>query len=551
MPEELTARRSLRTKFAAIVLCLVVLSLILIVGNLYLLAKVQGDAASMALLAGGRSRCFEQLYLVRRLAHAPEDERAALTARIRASIKAVDQRPKLLRDGDVSRGVPPNDDPRVLRESDERTAIWQGEVRPLLVKITNDPSAATPELLAALDSVMTSYADNVEEGERLFRHTADEKVSRLWSLQLAFGLAAVLIMTPLFIISQSVTRRLSVLSGITRRIAAGEFGVAVPLNGDDEVAELGVSFNTMTENLRTMIETESHGRRQLEEVLLAVRETSASLTSAAAEILAGTSQQASGAQEQAAAVTQTVSTVDEVLQTSEQAAQRAKAVAEASQQSVEFGKAGRNAVDQAIGSMGTVKGQVESIAESILSLAEQAQAIGDIISAVSDIAEQTNLLALNAAIEASRAGEHGRGFSVVASEVKALADQAKKATAKVRDILSQIQKATNGAVMATEQGAKSVNETIKVVNQTGDTIRLLAETITQASQAAIQIAALAGQQVTGMSQIHQAMRDVNQVTTQSLAATQQTERAAEDLNKLGNKLKELLGEEVRRRGAER
>src|SRR5690349_2271558 len=98
MSEERTVRRSLRTKFAAIVLCLIALSLVLIVGNLYLLAKVQGDASSMAVLAGGRARCFEQLYLVRRLAQAPADERAPLITRIRASIKAVDQRPKLLRD---------------------------------------------------------------------------------------------------------------------------------------------------------------------------------------------------------------------------------------------------------------------------------------------------------------------------------------------------------------------------------------------------------------------------------------------------------------------
>src|SRR5207245_6843068 len=111
--------------------------------------------------------------------------------------------------------------------------------------------------------------------------------------------------------------------------------------------------------------------------------------------------------------------------------------------------------------------QVESTGENILALAEQAQAISQIISSVNDIAEQTNLLALNAAIEASRAGEHGKGFSVVAAEVKSLADQSKKATAQVRQILGEIQKATNTAVLSTEQVTKGVASAGNVAGEAG------------------------------------------------------------------------------------
>ena len=276
-------------------------------------------------------------------------------------------------------------------------------------------------------------------------------------------------------------------------------------------------------------------------ITVSVGELTNNLASSTAEILAGTTQQASGAQEQAAAVTETVATVDEVVQTSEQAAQRAKAVAESSQRAVEVGKAGRRAVDETVTAMGAVKEQSESIAESILALAEQAQAIGEIIATVNDIAEQTNLLALNAAIEASRAGEQGKGFAVVAGEIKALADQSKKATGQVRQILGEIQKATNSSVLLTEEGTKSVAAALKAVSQAGETIKALAETITEAAQAATQIAASAGQQATGMSQIHQAMKNVNQVTNQNLASTKQAERAAQDLNALGVKLKQLVG----------
>jgi methyl-accepting chemotaxis protein len=154
-----------------------------------------------------------------------------------------------------------------------------------------------------------------------------------------------------------------------------------------------------------------------------VRSTVDALASTSAEILAGATQQAASMRQQASAVAEAVSTVDEVLQTSEHAAQRANAVADSSQRAAEVGAARRQSVHNTVAMKEGVREQSRAIAESILALSERAQAIGEIIAAVNDIAEQTNLLALNASIEASRAGEHGSAFSVVAGEIKALADQ--------------------------------------------------------------------------------------------------------------------------------
>ena len=225
-----------------------------------------------------------------------------------------------------------------------------------------------------------------------------------------------------------------------------------------------------------------------------------------------------------------MTTVDQVTQTAAQAAQRARGVGEAVSRTLEIGQTGRQAVDDSIAALEKLQEQVESTAESILMLAEQAQAIGEIIATVNDIAEQTNLLALNAAIEASRAGEHGRGFAVVAGEVKALADQSKKATTQVRQILGEIQKATNTAVLSTEEVTKGVSVTTAVASQAGETIKTLTETLTETAQAATQIVASAGQQATGMSQIHQAMKNLDQVARQNLVAIRQVEQAAQNLN---------------------
>jgi methyl-accepting chemotaxis protein len=278
-----------------------------------------------------------------------------------------------------------------------------------------------------------------------------------------------------------------------------------------------------------------------------LKETTGVLASSAAEILAATTQQAAGARETSAAVMQTSTTVDEVSQTADHAAERARAVADSAQRAADIGKSGRRAVEESVAAMSGVKEQVESIADSILALAEQAQAIGAIISTVNEIAEQTNLLALNAAVEAARAGEQGRGFAVVAGEVRNLAARSKQATVQVSQILSEIQRATGTAVMTTERGTQHVAAGVRQVTEAGETIRTLVDAISESAQAAAQIVASAGQQAIGMTQIRQAMSNIQEATHQTLASTRQAEQAAADLNRIGVHLSALVGNDGERR----
>jgi len=275
-----------------------------------------------------------------------------------------------------------------------------------------------------------------------------------------------------------------------------------------------------------------------------VNESVSQLSSSAAEILAMTTQVAAGASETATAVSETTTTVEEVKQTALLASQKAKYVSESSQKAAQVAQVGKKSVQESIEGMNRIREQMESIAESIVRLSEQSQAIGEIIATVNDLAEQSNLLAVNAAIEAAKAGEQGKGFAVVAQEVRSLAEQSKHATAQVRTILNDIQKATSVAVLATEQGGKAVEAGAKQSAEAGESIRVLTEGVAEAAQAATQIAASSQQQLVGMDQMALAMDNIKQASAQNVAGTRQAEKAAQDLQKLGNKLKQLVDEKA-------
>lgn len=272
-----------------------------------------------------------------------------------------------------------------------------------------------------------------------------------------------------------------------------------------------------------------------------LQESAGLLSSSAAEILATTSQLAAGATETNTAVSETTTTVEEVKQTAHLVSEKARQVLDSARKAAEASQSGEQSVDDAIEGMRHIQTQMEAIAESIVQLSEQSQSIGEIILVVSNLAEQSNLLAVNAAIEATRAGEQGKGFVVVAQEVKSLANQSKQATNQVRAILADIQKATGSAVLATEQGNKAVDYGVKQSTDAGEVIRLLSASIAEASDAATQIAASSHQQMVGMDQVATAMENINQASSQNAAGAKQAEGAAQSLHDLGRKLILMVG----------
>ncbi len=272
-----------------------------------------------------------------------------------------------------------------------------------------------------------------------------------------------------------------------------------------------------------------------------LKESISQLSASASEILATTTQVASGAAETATAVSETTATVEEVKQTAQVSSNKAKQVAESARKVAQVSELGRASVEGAAQGMQRIQEQTESIAESIVRLSEQSQAIGEIIATVNDLAEQSNLLAVNAAIEAAKAGDQGKGFAVVAQEVKSLAEQSKQATAQVRTILGDIQRATGAAVLATEQAGKAVQAGVKQSGEAGESIRMLTEAITEAAEAATQIAASSQQQLVGMDQVVLAMENIKQASMQNVAGTKQAEAASRNLHELGRRLGSMIG----------
>ncbi len=308
------------------------------------------------------------------------------------------------------------------------------------------------------------------------------------------------------------------------RIAAGDLRVGVkPLSEQDL---FGRAFSRMIDNLKSTTAELTEGVNVL--------------AAAASEILASTTQVASGVAETATAISQTTATVEEVKQAGLLSSQKARHVADSAQKANEVTQGGIQAVTAAIDGMNRVQDQVASVAQSIVTLSEQSQAIGEIIATVNDLAEQSNLLAVNAAIEAAKAGEQGKGFTVVAQEIRSLAEQSKQATVQVRQILNDIQKANSAAVIATEQGTKTVAVGMRQSQEAGESIRLLGKTVNEASQAAVQIAASSQQQLAGMDQVALAMENIKTASTQNVGSTRQTETAAQNLHELGQKIKLLV-----------
>jgi methyl-accepting chemotaxis protein len=381
-----------------------------------------------------------------------------------------------------------------------------------------------------MDSIRKLVAEMQDEENKLLKQRTEESKNSaqattstiLWGSIAAFVLVGV----SGTLIQRSITVPLGRFAEFVDRVGRGDLTGQTQVTNNDEVGQLGEGINQMVAGLKGMSQQ-----------VLTVTET---INAASAEILASTQQQAAGTKEQAATIQEITATMDEVREAAAQIAEKAKQVATIAEASVSSTVAGLGTVQEANRTMEAIRQQVEDVAETIVALSEKTQAVGEIISTVNDLAERSNLLALNAAIEAAAAGEQGNRFSVVANEIKNLADQAKESTLQVRTILEDIQKRINSSVMLTEEAVKRTETGKQQADLSEQMIRRMAETTQESVQAFQQIIGATGQQTIGFQQVAQGMRDIGQAASQTAAGTVQLEKAVASLNSQSHQLRESV-----------
>ena len=328
------------------------------------------------------------------------------------------------------------------------------------------------------------------------------------------------------IISRAITIPLAQGVKLAEAVALGDLTVKIDINQKDEIGQLANALKNMVEKLKS--------------ITYEIRNGITVLGTSTAEILSTVTEISTGAAETATSVSETTTTVEEVRQTAILSSQKAQLLMMSSNKAADSVDKGRESINAVIAAMKKIDSQMNIISETVLKLSDQNRTIGEITSSVSDIADQSNLLAVNAAIEAAKAGEHGRGFTVVAQEIRSLADQSKKATAQVKEILNEINKSVNQAVGVTEQGTRTVEDGRNLVAQSGEVIEILSENVEESSKASIQISSSNQQQMAGMEQIVPAMENIKIASQQNVLGIKQAQAAAHDLNTLGQNLKVII-----------
>jgi CHASE3 domain sensor protein len=269
-----------------------------------------------------------------------------------------------------------------------------------------------------------------------------------------------------------------------------------------------------------------------------------SIRSSSAELQAAASQQASGSREQSSAATEVSTTIRELLSTSRQIAESAQRVATIADQTARGARGGQETVASAQQALFAIKRQVDLVVGHMLELGKKSQQAGSILEIVNELSEQTNILAINASIEAAGAGEAGKRFSVVADEIRKLADRVGGSTKEIRALIDDIRSSVNTTVMATEAGTKAVDTGAKQFSEVTSSFKQIADLVTTTTEAAKEIELSTKQQATAVEQVNVAISNVAQATKETEASSGQTLQTATQLAGLSTSLIQLVKRNV-------
>ncbi|NJK32847.1 MAG: methyl-accepting chemotaxis protein, partial [Deltaproteobacteria bacterium] len=306
----------------------------------------------------------------------------------------------------------------------------------------------------------------------------------------------------------------------------GDLTQRIDVNSKDELGRLAHYFNIFVEKIHDTI---SH-------VLGSANEVAAAST----QIASTTDEMLRGLGEQTAQVTQISSAIEEMAASVTEVAQQSAEASGQARQSGERAKKGGEVVEQTVGNMREIDSSVSASAEAVRSLGSRGEQIGEIVQVINDIADQTNLLALNAAIEAARAGEHGRGFAVVADEVRKLAERTTKATEEIAQSIGAIQNETSEAVERMEAGAAQVRQGVERAELAGRSLQRNRASADQVARMIHSIAAASEEQSAASEQISRSVESVSRTSSETTAGAREAANAAAMLSQKAESLRQLV-----------
>ena len=418
----------------------------------------------------------------------------------------------------VAKGTPLGESVITARErNDEGTAdsAISAIVKQVAPLYTKPGEAVTSLVEYSIKGSQTAYDADVKKYHR-----------DMLVMALIVSGAAVFVFILGLVIYRSIAGPLAQVIATMSLVAAGDLTAHSSINSRDEMGQLSAEINEMVEKLRATISQISGTSTQV---------------AAASDALHSTADRIATGSEEVAAQAGTVATAgEEMSATSGDIAQNCQLAAEGAQRASQAASDGAAVVEKTVTVMGQIAEKVQESAKTVESLGARSDQIGNIIGTIEDIADQTNLLALNAAIEAARAGEQGRGFAVVADEVRALAERTTRATKEIGEMIKAIQRETKGAVAAMEQGVHQVEAGTEEAAKSGQALQDILAQVNDVAMQVNQIATAAEEQTATTSEISNNMMQITEVVQQTSQGAHESATAAAQLNGNAEELQRLV-----------
>jgi methyl-accepting chemotaxis protein len=346
-------------------------------------------------------------------------------------------------------------------------------------------------------------------------------------LMIVFGAVAFLLgLWGAIFLTHNFVTRLNRVSAAMERVADGDLSTQIKIFAKDEIGDLGRAINRTLESMHAMVTS--------------IKETAVQVASASTQLYATSEQIATGAEEVAAQASTVATASEEMTCTSSEIAKNCLLAVESSKLASDSAETGAAVVQETVAEMSRIADRVKESAQTVESLGARSDQIGEIVGTIEDIADQTNLLALNAAIEAARAGEQGRGFAVVADEVRALAERTTKATKEISAMIKAIQVETKSAVSSMEQGVKEVEKGTMDAAKSGEALREILEQANSVTMQINQIATAAEEQTATTNEITNNIHQITEVVHETAKGSQESASAASQLSRHAEELQDLV-----------